>query len=119
MKTVEEASHLPWPGLVSGMIEAAGRKLTAYIAGLADVRSLEAWTAGEKPGGDVEDRLRLAYEIVCLIRAHDSARVAQAWLTGINPELGDQVPLRLLREGELDTVGPRIRGAAMAFVVSG
>ena len=119
MKTVHKASSLPWQELVSGIIRAVGRKLTSCIAGLADVRSVDAWTAGEKPTGDIEDRLRLAYEIVSLIQAHDSARVSQAWLTGINPELGNQVPLRLLREGELDTVGPGIRSAARAFVIGG
>jgi hypothetical protein len=36
---------------------------------------------------------------------HDSPAVAQAWLTGVNPELGDRVPLRLMRENEIDAGG--------------
>jgi len=38
----------------------------------------------------------------------------QAWLTGINPELGDRAPIRLIR-GDLEAVGPEIIGAARAF----
>jgi hypothetical protein len=45
--------------------------------------------------------------------------VVQSWLTEINPELGDQVPLRLLRDGDLESIGPRILKAASSFVVGG
>jgi len=43
----------------------------------------------------------------------------QAWLTGLNPELDDRVPLRLLREGDLEKVGPELLGAVRAFVAGG
>lgn len=49
----------------------------------------------------------------------DSPAVVQAWLLGLNPELGDRVPIRLLREGKLDQVGSPIVGAARAFVAGG
>ena len=42
-----------------------------------------------------------------------------ACLIGVNPELGDRVPLRLMRENDLDTVAPEIMGAARAFLVGG
>jgi hypothetical protein len=47
---------------------------------------------------------------------HDSPAVAQAWLTGVNPELGDRVPLRLLRENEVDEVASAILSAARAYL---
>jgi hypothetical protein len=47
---------------------------------------------------------------------HHSPGVVQAWLTGVNPELGDRVPLRLLRESDIDTVAPEILSAARAFL---
>jgi hypothetical protein len=37
-------------------------------------------------------------------------------MTGLNPELGDRVPVRLLREGEIDVVDPHLLGAARAFL---
>jgi hypothetical protein len=45
--------------------------------------------------------------------------VIQSWLTGLNPELGDRVPLRLMRENDLEKVAPEIMGAARAFLVGG
>ena len=47
---------------------------------------------------------------------HDSPAVAQAWLTGVNPELGDRVPLRLMRENEIDEVAPAILSAVRAYL---
>jgi hypothetical protein len=45
------------------------------------------------------------------------ATLIQSWLTGLNPELGDRVPL--MRENDLETVEPEIMGAARAFLVGG
>ena len=50
---------------------------------------------------------------------YDSHRIVQAWLTGVNPELGDRVPLRLLREGDLNVIGPEVMAAARAFIAGG
>jgi hypothetical protein len=47
------------------------------------------------------------------------ARVAQAWFQGLNPQLDDGSPARLLREGDLDEVGPLVVAAARAFLVGG
>jgi hypothetical protein len=49
----------------------------------------------------------------------DSPAVAQAWLLGVNPELGDRVPIRILREGKLDQIGGPIVVAARAFPQGG
>jgi hypothetical protein len=45
---------------------------------------------------------------------HDSPEVVQAWLTGVNLELGDRVPLRPMRENEIDAAAPAILSAARA-----
>ena len=37
----------------------------------------------------------------------------------LNPQLDDRSPARLLREGELDDVGPAVTAAARAFLVGG
>lgn len=64
----------------------------------------------------MEERLRLTYQAVRTLSEHDSPIIVRAWLTGVNPELGDRVPLRVLRDGELSTVAPEILGAARAFI---
>ena len=47
---------------------------------------------------------------------HDSPAVVQAWLTGVNPGLGDRVPLRLMSENEIDAVAPAILSTTSAFL---
>src|ERR1700688_4089408 len=111
-----EASSLAWPEVITRLREIVGPKLTAYITGLDDVRVLDSWINGTEPFGDVEERLRFTYQVVRTLSQHDSPRIVQAWLTGVNPELGDRVPLRVLRNGDLATVAPEILGAARAFI---
>ena len=111
-----EASSLAWPEVITRLREIVGPKLTAYITGIDDVRVLDSWINGTEPFGDVEERLRFTYQVVRTLSQHDSPRIVQAWLTGVNPELGDRVPLRVLRNGDLATVAPEILGAARAFI---
>jgi hypothetical protein len=68
---------------------------------------------------DTEKRIRLAAQVARLIAAHDNAAVAQAWFQGLNPQLQDRSPARMLREGEVADIGPRVLAAARAFVVGG
>jgi len=49
----------------------------------------------------------------------DSPAVAQAWLVGVNSELGDRVPIRLLRESNLDQMAGLIVGAERVFAACG
>jgi hypothetical protein len=43
----------------------------------------------------------------------------QAWFQGINPQLDDVPPARLLSEGQLDDAGPQVLAAARAFAAAG
>ena len=114
-----ESLSLKFPELVSRLGEAIGRKLTAYIAGVKDTRAVERWISGSQPYGEVEPRLRLTFQVVRTLLEHDTPEVVQAWLMGVNPELGDRVPLRLLREGDLVVVAPEVLAAARAFIAGG
>jgi hypothetical protein len=64
-------------------------------------------------------KLREALRIARLIAQYDGAEVARAWFQGLNPQLDDRSPARLLREGDLDEVGPDVLSAARAFVTGG
>ncbi len=111
-----EGLSLAWPEIVKCLTEIVGRKLTAYIAGIEDTAVLDQWINGTEPYGEVEERLRFTYQVARTLSQRDSPRIVQAWLTGVNPELGDRVPLRVLRDGDLSTVAPEILGAARAFI---
>ena len=114
-----DATSLPFSKLVQDLIAVVGRKLTAYIAGVKDVRALDRWMDGTAPYKNAEERLRFAFRVVKTLGNHDHPSVVQAWLTGLNPELNDRVPIRLLREGDLEKVGPEILGAVRAFLAGG
>ena len=111
-----EALRLPAAKVVEKLVEIVGRKLTAYIGGVKDARAVDRWIAGGEIYGDAEARLRFAFQVIRALSEHDSPAVVQAWLTGVNPELGDRVPLRIMRENEVDAVAPSILSAARAFL---
>lgn len=119
LEAYREATSIKFPELVRELSEVIGKKLTAYVGGVKDVRALDRWAEGAVAYGDAEDRLRLAYRVVRTLGKHEHPHVVQAWLTGLNPELNDRAPLRLLREGNLEKVGPQILGAARAFLAGG
>jgi hypothetical protein len=111
-----EALRLPASKVVEKLVEIVGRKLTAHIGGVRDARAVDRWIAGHGIYGDAESRMRFAFQVARALSEHDSPAVVQAWLTGVNPELGDRVPLRLMRENEIEAVAPDILSAARAYL---
>jgi hypothetical protein len=106
--------------IVTEVAEILGKKLTAYIGGVKDTRVIDRWMqGGVEPYRDAEPRVRLAYQIAKTLSEHDSPRVVQAWFTGLNPELQDRTPIRLLREGDVEKVGPELLNAMRAFLAGG
>lgn len=116
------AHRLPFEDCVKELGEVLGYKLTAYLAEAQDVRTVKGWANGShevRRREELEPRLRLALHAALLIREADSDQIAQAWFQGLNPQLDDWSPARLLREQSLDQAGPQILHAARAFVVGG
>ena len=114
-----ESLYLAFPDLVSSLADSIGRKLTAYVAGVKDTRAVDRWIDGKEPYGKAESRLRLTFQVVRTLLDHDPPKVVQAWLMGVNPELGDRVPLRLLREGDRASIAPEVLAAARTFISGG
>jgi hypothetical protein len=64
-------------------------------------------------------RLRLAFHAAGILAEREQPRVVQAWFTGLNPQLDDASPARLIRESpDLDDTGARILAAARSFVAN-
>jgi len=114
-----EATSLEFSKLVKELTSILGKKLTAYIASVQDSRAIDRGIAGSEPYKGDEERLRFAYRSAKVISDQDGPRVVQTWFTGLNPELNDRVPIRLLREEDIESVGPQILGAARAFLAGG
>lgn len=114
-----KAAATEFPQLVGALVSIIGRKLTAYVASIKDARAIDRWLHNTTPHKDVERRLRLTYHVAATLAQFDAPDVVQAWLIGLNPELDDQVPISLLRNGDIEADGKRVLNAARAFVAGG
>jgi len=120
LEAYDHSARVELPVLVKELCELVGPKLVAYLANVRETRAVREWSTGERePRAGVEARLRLALQVALLIARHDSAAVARAWFQGLNPQLDDRSAARLLREGDLEEVGPLVLSAARAFVSGG
>ena len=85
--------------------EALGQKLTAFIAGAKDSKTVGRWAhGGNAPRSEAQTRLRGAYQVFHLIQECDSEEVARAWFIGMNPHLDDRSPAEALSEDRLRQV---------------
>ncbi len=116
----ERAVRTPLPDLVRELVGLIGKKLTAYVGGVKDTRTVDGWINRAQPyGDDTERRLRCAFHVAAFLAQYDAPPVIQAWLTGLNPQLGDRSPLQLLRDGTPEEEGRAVLAAARAFAVGG
>ena len=121
LEAYEAATRANVEVLVKELRAALGPRLVALLAGVTETRAVNQWAEGtrELRSPTTEQRLRLAYQLWKLITTRDSDGVAQAWFTGLNPKLDDTSPARLVRDGDLDEVGPRLLAAARSFAATG
>jgi hypothetical protein len=109
-----------FPEVVAALRAILGLKLCAYLGSVKETRAVNEWAdAVREPSEAVQRRLRLAFQVAEAIAEVDGAEVARAWFQGLNPQLDDRSPARLLREGDIDEVGPEVIGAERAFLVGG
>lgn len=116
MNTVNGATV---PEIVDDLRSALGAKLVAYIAGVSETRAVREWAdATRRPTPAADERLRLAHRIVTLIGWSEGEAIVPTWFQGMNPQLEDRSPARVLHEDSFDEAGARVLAAANAFVGS-
>jgi hypothetical protein len=109
-----------FPEVVAELRAVLGARLVAYLGSVRETRAVRQWAEGERePSEDVRHRLRVALQVALPLADAESPEIAQAWFQGLNPQLDDRSPARLLRDGELDEVGPAVIAAARAFLIGG
>lgn len=100
-RTVEEEIS----GIARFLEESMGRTLVAYICGVSDPKAVGRWAKGERePRRETEERLRAAYQVFQLLLDQESPHTVRAWFIGMNPQLDDESPATVLREGRLRDV---------------
>lgn len=116
LKAHHDAMRLPDAELVAALRDILGAKLVAYIGSVKETRAVSQWAHGErKPSADVMTRLRYAYHVAALLAERDACAVVQTWFEGMNTQLDDVPPARLLREGQIPHAGQSVLAAARAF----
>jgi hypothetical protein len=106
--------------VVDALRELLGPRLVAYLGSVRETRAVHQWADGTRdPSDAVQQRLRVALQVAAMLSEAESPRIAQAWMQGLSPQLDDRSPARLLREGDVQEVGPGVIGAARAFLVGG
>ncbi len=108
------------PDVVVSLRSILGARLCAYLGSVKETRAVNEWAEGMRiPSAETQRRLRLALQVAQTIADADGAEVARAWFQGLNPHLEDRSPARLLREGDIDEVGPEIVAAERVFLLNG
>src|SRR5947209_9422175 len=81
-----ECVKLPFPELVAALVQIIGKKLTAYVASVKSIRTVDNWMTGTEPYRGPDTRLRTAYQVAKLISSRHQPQVVQSWFMGLNPE---------------------------------
>jgi hypothetical protein len=113
-----QATTAPITEIAKVLQELLSRRLTAYIAGVDNGKTVSRWASGEITeirDYRVERRLRTAYEIAQILMRADSAQTVKAWFIGLNPQIGDVSPAEAIHEDLLK----ESMQAARAFTVGG
>ncbi|GAB3560877.1 hypothetical protein GCM10027344_14480 [Spelaeicoccus albus] len=120
LKAYRDAVSLPVTTLVAELRDLLGARLVAYLGSVKETRAVRQWADGSRePSAATVTRLRDAYQIAVLLAAQEPRGVVQAWFQGMNPELDDVSPARLLREGPREDAGRRVSAAARSFAATG
>ncbi len=101
LRSIErEATTLGIPKIAGYLQAHLGQKITAYLAGLDNAKTVGLWISGAVMPRDLpKNRLRYAYQATrLLVDAYDD-ETAKAWFFGSNTLLDDEAPSYVLRHG--------------------
>jgi hypothetical protein len=77
-----------------------GQKITAYLAGLDNAKTVGLWISGSVAPRDLpKTRLRYAYQAARLLTEAYDDEITKAWFFGSNTLLDDEAPAYVLRHG--------------------
>jgi hypothetical protein len=85
--------------IASFLVGLLGASLTAHLAAV-DESTVRRWMSGERePRPDNERRLRNASQIARMLLHNDANHTVRAWFIGMNPQLDDEAPADVIRDG--------------------
>jgi hypothetical protein len=118
LRATEEASTTPVPQVVTKVADALGDRLTCYIAGIKDVRTLARWQQRGDVPGDSARRLQGALRAIILLSSSYRPDQIAPWFTWLNDGLDDRSPAAALHsastEDDLEATVRAVSAAARA-----
>jgi hypothetical protein len=94
-----------------------GQKLTAFVAGVSDPKTVGRWASGKSgPPFHREVRLRSAYDAARLIVDQVGDETARAWFLGTSPFLDHTAPAVVLHDAKTPEGCRHIVPAARSFL---
>ncbi len=105
------------PEVARYLQENLGQKLTAFLTGVGDPKTVGRWASGKvRPPFQREVRLRSAYDAAQLIISQTGAETARAWFLGTSSYLDYTAPAVVLNEAETPEECRHIVPAAISFL---
>jgi hypothetical protein len=99
--------------VVAELVGFLGLTTVAVIGGVGETRAVQQWIAGREP--QRPNVLRFALQLAMMIATEEDKSVARSWFQGSNPQLGDRIPLMMLRNDPLEDVQGPLMAAARSF----
>jgi len=99
--------------VVEQLVDLLGLTMVAAIGGVGETRAVQQWIAGREP--QRPNVLRFALQLALMIATEEDNTVARAWFQGSNPQLGDRMPLMMLRNEPLEDIQAPLMAAARSF----
>ncbi len=117
LRAYNQSVAMPFHAVVRDLVAFLDLRLIANIAGVVETRAVREWAEGVREArGSINARLRFALRLVSLLVASSrSPEVARAWLECPSPQLGNRIPIHVLRDEELEEVAPKLMEAAYAL----
>jgi hypothetical protein len=107
------------PAAMAGHLQSLfGQRVTAFITGVDDPKTVGRWIRGQAPQESHCRRLQDAFHVLSLLEIAESPQVARAWFLGMNPDLDDQSPAAVLAD-DASTGGQRVMRAARNYLARG
>jgi hypothetical protein len=99
--------------VVDELVDLLGLTMVAAIGGVGETRAVQQWIAGREP--QRPNVLRFALQVAMMIATPEDRSIARAWFQGSNPQLGDRIPLMMLRNDPLEEIQAPLMAAARSF----
>lgn len=118
LRATVEASTTPVPQVVAKVADALGDRLTCYIAGIKDARTLARWQQRGDVPSESARRLQGALRAILLLSSSYRPDQIAPWFTWLNDALDDRSPAAALHaattEDELEAAMRAVSAAARA-----